>query len=362
MFRALVRARARERVPVAQLTGQREFWSLPLRVTRRRADPAPRHRDARRGRARSAARTRRRPRACSTSAPGAARWRSRSPSERPRAAIFASDCSREALKVAQQNAEALGMAARIHFLRGDWTAPLAGGFDCVVANPPYLAEAERAALAPELAHEPAAALFAGPTGLEALERLCREVPALLVARAAGSRSSSRRARRRRCRRGSRRPASPPRCTAISRAARAWFRAGTLRSGVGDGSDRRARPRGAARRSRGVGLEELDARADGGRAARARRDAARERAAAARRLGDARDPARARRARGVGSRRRSRGADRREHDPQPRGALRPRAQDARVVPRARVRCSRASAPRACRSPAAARSACGRSIST
>jgi release factor glutamine methyltransferase len=41
--------------------------------------------------------------------------------ERPRAAIVASDRSPKALRIAQQNAEALGMAARIHFLRGDWT-------------------------------------------------------------------------------------------------------------------------------------------------------------------------------------------------------------------------------------------------
>src|SRR5262249_57786722 len=90
------------------------------------------------------------------------------------------DRARDATRIAQENAEALGMASRIPFLGGDWAAPLARRFDCVVANPPYLAEAERAGLAPELAHEPDAALFAGPTGLEALERLCREVPALLA--------------------------------------------------------------------------------------------------------------------------------------------------------------------------------------
>jgi release factor glutamine methyltransferase len=100
--------------------------------------------------------------------------------ERPRARVFASDLSQSALKLAQQNAEALGMTERIHFLRGGWAEPLAGGFDCVVSNPPYLSEAERAGLAPELSHEPASALFAGPTGLEALEHLCRAVPQLLA--------------------------------------------------------------------------------------------------------------------------------------------------------------------------------------
>src|SRR5438093_2440577 len=41
VFRSLVRARARERVPVAQLTGQREFWSLPVRVSPHVLIPRP---------------------------------------------------------------------------------------------------------------------------------------------------------------------------------------------------------------------------------------------------------------------------------------------------------------------------------
>ena len=179
VFRGLVRARANERVPVAQLTGSREFWSLSLRVSADVLIPRPDTEtlvtaaldllpDA-------AAPARVLDLGTGTGAVALAIAH-----ERPSAAVFATDRSRGALRIAQQNAEALGMAARIHFLRGDWTAPVAGGFDCVVANPPYLADAERAELAPELAHEPADALFAGPTGLEALERLCREVPPLLA--------------------------------------------------------------------------------------------------------------------------------------------------------------------------------------
>jgi release factor glutamine methyltransferase len=41
----------------------------------------------------------------------------------------------------------------------------------VVSNPPYLAESERSQLAPELAHEPEVALFAGPDGLAVLREL-----------------------------------------------------------------------------------------------------------------------------------------------------------------------------------------------
>jgi release factor glutamine methyltransferase len=180
VFRGLVQRRVRERVPVAQLTGRREFWSLPLRVSPHVLIPRPDTETL------VAAALDLLPDA---SAParvldlgtGSGAVALALARERPRAMILATDISHEALKIAQQNAEALGMEARIQFLRGDWTAPLAGRFDCVVANPPYLADSESSDLAPELAHEPARALFAGPTGLEDLERLCRQVPPLLAA-------------------------------------------------------------------------------------------------------------------------------------------------------------------------------------
>jgi release factor glutamine methyltransferase len=83
--------------------------------------------------------------------------------------------------VASRNAEALGLADRVAFRAGDLFAPVAGErFDLVVSNPPYLADAEAEGLAPELAHEPPAALFAGPAGTELLRRLAAEAPAHLL--------------------------------------------------------------------------------------------------------------------------------------------------------------------------------------
>jgi release factor glutamine methyltransferase len=178
VFRSLVRARARERVPVAQLTGQREFWSLPLRVGPQVLIPRP-DTETLVSAALELLPDPAAPARVLDLGTGSGAVALALAQERPRARVVATDRSQEALKFAQQNAETLGMASRIYFLRGDWAQPLAGGFDCVVANPPYLADGERTSLAPELAHEPAAALFAGPTGLEALERLCREVPPLL---------------------------------------------------------------------------------------------------------------------------------------------------------------------------------------
>ena len=66
-------------------------------------------------------------------------------------------------------------------MRSDGFAVLEGrAFDAVVANPPYLSEADLADAPPELAWEPREALVAGPTGLEAIAAIVRDAPAHLV--------------------------------------------------------------------------------------------------------------------------------------------------------------------------------------
>jgi release factor glutamine methyltransferase len=97
--------------------------------------------------------------------------------------VTAVDLSPEALDLARANAEALGLAGAITFLAGDLCGPLAGlpMLDLIVSNPPYVAETDRAALAPEVGQwEPAMALFSGPQGLDAPRRLLAEAPALLA--------------------------------------------------------------------------------------------------------------------------------------------------------------------------------------
>jgi release factor glutamine methyltransferase len=98
--------------------------------------------------------------------------------EVPEAEVWATDASPEALEVARGNLAALPpeAASRVHLARGMWYEALPGGLRgrlaVVVSNPPYVTEAEYAALAPEVRdHEPAGALVAGPTGLECLEHL-----------------------------------------------------------------------------------------------------------------------------------------------------------------------------------------------
>jgi release factor glutamine methyltransferase len=97
-------------------------------------------------------------------------------SERPDLRILATDASAEALVVAQANASRLGL--QVDFVEGDLLTPLGDApLDAVLSNPPYVSDHE--VPVPELDHEPPAALYAGPDGLDVLRRL---VPAA-VARA-----------------------------------------------------------------------------------------------------------------------------------------------------------------------------------
>ena len=76
------------------------------------------------------------------------------------------DCSAAALRVARLNAERLGVRARIALRQSDWFASVTGRFDAIIANPPYIGEAERDDLMPEVRlHDPHLALFGGADGL-----------------------------------------------------------------------------------------------------------------------------------------------------------------------------------------------------
>jgi len=88
--------------------------------------------------------------------------------------VSASDLSADALALARANGARLGLQVR--WLRGDLLAGLPDEFDAVLCNPPYVAEPERALLAPEiLRHEPPLALFAGADGLELIRALCAQL-------------------------------------------------------------------------------------------------------------------------------------------------------------------------------------------
>lgn len=100
-------------------------------------------------------------------------------SELPEAAGLGVDVSAEALAFARRNAGELQMQDRAIFREGDWSDGVAGQFDLILCNPPYIADSEQ--LMPDVAeHEPAGALFAGPDGLDDYRRIIPDLPRLLA--------------------------------------------------------------------------------------------------------------------------------------------------------------------------------------
>jgi len=90
--------------------------------------------------------------------------------ELPDCAVTAADTSAAALEVARSNAERLGLADRVRFVEG--SLPPGEDFDLILANLPYVAEADWSSLQPEVTKwEPREALLAGPDGLEAIRTL-----------------------------------------------------------------------------------------------------------------------------------------------------------------------------------------------
>jgi release factor glutamine methyltransferase len=92
--------------------------------------------------------------------------------ERPNVQVVATDISRAALDVARRNAARIGVAPRIEFLECAYLSGTSGAFDFILANPPYISEAEYQELAPEVReYEPETALRAGDDGLRDIRQI-----------------------------------------------------------------------------------------------------------------------------------------------------------------------------------------------
>lgn len=178
-FRELVRRRALERVPVAQLLGRKEFWSLSLAVSLAVLTPRPETETLVEA-ALALLPEVSAPAAVLEVGTGSGAVALAIARERPAARIVATDVCPEALALAGANARALALEDRLTLLLGRGFEPVSGRrFDVVVSNPPYLADSERG-FRPELVHEPETALFAGPEGLDVLRELVEGVGAVLV--------------------------------------------------------------------------------------------------------------------------------------------------------------------------------------
>ena len=96
--------------------------------------------------------------------------------QRPDAQVSAVDASTDALAVAQANAARLGLA--VQFARGNWLRGVAGQFDVIASNPPYIAAADPHLAA--LRHEPLQALASGADGLDDIRSIVAQAPSHLL--------------------------------------------------------------------------------------------------------------------------------------------------------------------------------------
>jgi release factor glutamine methyltransferase len=172
-FNALIEQRI-EGMPIAYLIGSREFWSLPLHVTPATLIPRPETellveiilttfstRDdiavLELG--------------CGSGAIALALAHSH-----PHWSITATDFSPDALAIAQLNAKQLGIN-NISWIQSDWfTAIPAQLVDCIVSNPPYIAQHDPHLHQGDLRFEPLTALASGPDGLDAIRELITSAP------------------------------------------------------------------------------------------------------------------------------------------------------------------------------------------
>lgn len=167
-FDALLSRRAAGE-PLAYLVGRRGFWTLDLQVSPATLIPRPeterlvelaleRLPDDRRLRV-------------ADLGTGSGAIALALASERPLAQVVATDVSGDALRLAQANAEANGLA-NVVFRQGSWLAPLAGErFELIASNPPYIADGDPHLSQGDLRFEPPAALSSGADGLDAIREI-----------------------------------------------------------------------------------------------------------------------------------------------------------------------------------------------
>jgi release factor glutamine methyltransferase len=163
-------------IPLAYITGSKEFWSLELQVSPATLVPRPE--------------TELLVELALREIPRNAEWQILDlgtgsgaiavaiASERPACEVTAVDASADALLIAEQNVRNLDLP-NVSCLQGDWTAPVAGRiFNVIVSNPPYVA-AEDAALE-ALKAEPNMALVSGGDGLDSIRQLARDCQSIIA--------------------------------------------------------------------------------------------------------------------------------------------------------------------------------------
>ncbi len=186
-LRRLVR-RALDHEPIQYLTGEAWFFGLRLKADRRALIPRPSTETIvehllQHGRASDEPGKRTGPVRIADVCTGSGCIAVALAKNMPGAGIVATDISADALELARENAESLGVADRVEFIEGDLLAPLAGRgpFDWIVSNPPYIPDHEWGAVEPNVKdHEPTAALRGGADGLDLVGPIIERARGLLA--------------------------------------------------------------------------------------------------------------------------------------------------------------------------------------
>jgi release factor glutamine methyltransferase len=166
-YRELVRRRASGE-PLAYITGQKEFWSLSLMVSREVLVPRP---ETELVVERALQLLDDGAYAVADLGTGSGAIALSCARERPQWRIIATDDSAAALRVATANAAALGLG-NVQFLQGSWCQPLGEQrFELILSNPPYIAAGDAALAAAALSFEPRSALVSGADGFDALREI-----------------------------------------------------------------------------------------------------------------------------------------------------------------------------------------------
>ena len=97
----------------------------------------------------------------------------------PEAMVSGVDISEKALSLAHENANRLGLSDRVKFSHGNLLEGIAGRFDVIVANLPYVANADRATLSREVLRDPESGVFGGEKGDEVIRKLIETAPVRL---------------------------------------------------------------------------------------------------------------------------------------------------------------------------------------
>jgi len=179
---AALAARRLAREPVARIIGAKEFWKLSLKLNTQTLVPRPETEtvveaalDALGGQHRAC------PLRVADLGTGSGALLLALLSECPAAVGVGTDLDPRALACARDNARALGLLDRAWFIVCDYGSALAGPFDLVVSNPPYVRRSEIAALQPEVrAFDPEPALDGGVDGLDGYRAIAADARRLLA--------------------------------------------------------------------------------------------------------------------------------------------------------------------------------------